>query len=128
MGSGFRPEGYNRVSPYLVVDGAAGTIDFLVRVFDAVELRRIPDASGRIMHAEVRIGDTVVMIADGAEGWPPVLSHVHVYCPDVDEAYRRALDAGAVSVQEPIRKDDEDRRGGVKDAGGMTWWVATTVG
>ena len=77
------------------------------------------------MHAEVRIGDSVVMIADGNEGWPPIGAHVYLYVPDVDDTYRRALAAGAESVQEPVRKDDEDRRGGVKDPGGTTWWIAT---
>jgi uncharacterized glyoxalase superfamily protein PhnB len=79
------------------------------------------------MHAEVRIGDTVVMFSDGAAGWPPVSAHVHVYVADVDATYRRALDNGATSVQEPVKKDDEDKRGGIKDAGGTTWWIATKV-
>lgn len=81
-----------------------------------------------IVHAEVRIEDTVVMIADGVEAWPPVSCHVHVYVSDVDAIYRRALEAGATSVQEPVKKEDEDKRGGVKDAGGTTWWIATRVG
>jgi len=68
------------------------------------------------------------MIADGNEKWPPIPAHVHVYVRDVDATYRRALAAGAVSVQEPVRKEDEDERGGVKDAGGTTWWIATRVG
>jgi uncharacterized glyoxalase superfamily protein PhnB len=127
MSSAHKPEGYSTVSPYLIVDGANGTIEFLVRVFDAVELRRFPDESGRVVHAEVRIDDTVLMVADGVEGWPPVPSHVHIYVVDVDATYRRALDAGAESVQEPAQKDDADRRGGVKDAGGTTWWIATKV-
>lgn len=128
MPTAFKPEGYTSVAPYLVVDGAARTIDFLQRAFDAAELRRFADASGKLMHAEVRIGDTVVMIADGNDAWPPIASHVHVYVPDVDATYRRALAAGAVSVQEPVKKDDEDKRGGIKDAGGTTWWIATRVG
>ena len=123
-----KPAGYTTVSPYLIVNGAAGTIDFLARVFSAVELRRFPADDGKVMHAEVRIDDTVVMLADGAEGWPPLASHVHVYVADVDDTYRRALAAGAESVQEPTRKGDEDRRGGVKDPGGTTWWIATRQG
>jgi PhnB protein len=124
----FKPDSYSTVSPYLVVDGAEATIQFLKQVFGAVELRRFPDAAGRLMHAEVRIDDTVVMLADPAPpDWPPVPSHVHVYVQDVDATYRRALDAGAASVQEPTRKEDEDKRGGVKDAGGTTWWIATKV-
>ncbi len=127
MPSSYKPTGYNSASPYLIVDGAARTIDFLARAFGAVELRRFPDESGKLMHAEVRLDDTVVMLADGVEGWPPVPSYVHVYVADVDAAYRRALEAGATSVQEPVKKDDADKRGGVKDAGGTTWWIATKV-
>jgi uncharacterized glyoxalase superfamily protein PhnB len=110
-----------------MVDGASQTIDYLTRVYDAVELRRFPDANGKLMHAEVRIDDTVLMLADGGEGWPPIPSSVHIYVPDVDATYRRALAAGATSVQEPVKKEDEDKRGGVKDAGGTTWWIATKV-
>jgi PhnB protein len=127
MSPGHKPDGYTTVSPYLVVDGASRTIDFLERVFGAVELRRFPDQTGKLMHAEVRIDDSVVMIADGIETWPPVPSHVHVYVPDVDAVYRRAVEAGATSVQEPIQKEDEDKRGGVKDPGGTTWWISTRV-
>ncbi len=123
----YKPADYTTVSPYLIVAGASTTIDFLTQVLGAKELRRFPDPGGRIMHAEVRIGDTVVMLADGAEGWPPVPSYVHVYVSDVDETYQRALAAGATPVQEPVKKADEDKRGGVKDAGGTTWWIATKV-
>jgi len=128
MSSLHKPQGYTTVSPYLIVNGASCAIDFLKRVFGAVELRRFPDAAGKIMHAEVRIDDTVVMIADGAEGWPPIPAYVHVYVADVDAIYKRALEAGAASVQAPIKKEDADKRGGVKDAGGTTWWIATKVG
>ncbi len=124
----YKPEGYTSVAPYLVVDGAARTIDFLVQVCGAQELHRYGAPGGGVMHAEVRIDDTVVMLADGGEGWPPVPAHVHVYVADVDDVYRRALEAGATSVQEPVKKDDADRRGGVRDAGGTTWWIATRVG
>lgn len=123
----FCPQGYNTVSPYLIVDGADSTITFLKTVFDAEELRRFPGDAGKVAHAEVRVGNTVIMLADGAEGWPASPAHVHIYVPEVDATYNRALDAGAVSVQEPTKKDDEDRRGGIKDAGGTTWWIATKV-
>jgi PhnB protein len=126
MGS-YKPDGYTTVSPYLIVDGASATIDFLRRVFEAVEIRRFADPAGRVMHAEVRIDDTVVMIADGADGWPPAPSHVHVYVRDVDATYRRALEAGATSVQEPVKKQDPDKRGGIKDSGGTTWWIGTKI-
>jgi len=128
MSDSHKPDGYSTVSPYLVVDGAGATIDFLCQVFGAEELSRHPDSDGRLLHAEVRIGDTVVMLADGNESWPPIPAHVHVYVEDVDETYRRALDHGATSVQEPVKKNDPDKRGGVQDPGGTTWWIATRVG
>jgi uncharacterized glyoxalase superfamily protein PhnB len=123
----FKPEKYTSVASYLVVDGAARTIDFLERVFGAERLRRFDAPNGKVIHAEVRIDDTVVMLSDGAPGFGPIPSHVHVYVKDVDAVYRRALDAGATSVQEPVKKDDADKRGGVKDAGGTTWWIATQM-
>ncbi len=128
MGSTFQPEGYGAVSPYLIVDGADRTIRFLEVALGGVELRRFSDAKGRVRHAEVRIGDGVIMLAEQAEGWPSVAAHVHVYVPDVDAAYRQALEVGAESVQEPSQQGDEDRRSGVRDAGGTTWWLATRVG
>jgi uncharacterized glyoxalase superfamily protein PhnB len=124
----YKPATYSTVSPYLIVADAAAAIAFLKNVFAAELLRSFPDESGRLMHAEVRIDDTVVMLADSAPDWPPVAAHVHVYVADVDETYRRALAAGARSVQAPVQKGDEDRRGGVQDAGGTTWWIATRVG
>lgn len=127
MSSPHKPHGYTTVSPYLIVDGAGATIDFLARVFGAVELRRFPDDTGKLVHAEVRIDDTVLMLADGVEGWPPVPSHVHVYVADVDDTYRRALEAGATSVQVAFKMDDDDKRGGGRDPGGTTWWIATKV-
>ncbi len=126
MGS-YKPDGYTTLSPYLIVDGAGATLEFLRTVFGAVELRRFPDAAGKVMHAEVRIDDTVIMIADATSLWPAVSAHVHVYVPDVDATYRRALESGALSVQEPLKKGDADKRGGVKDAGGTTWWIATKI-
>lgn len=99
-----------------------------MRALEAVELRRFAGDDGRIFHAEVRIDDSVLMLSDGAEDWPPIATQVHVYVPDVDAAYKRALEAGATSVQEPVQREDEDKRGGVKDAGGTTWWLATNVG
>ena len=124
-----KPAKYSTVSPYLIVNGADATIKFLSRVFGAVELRRFSDGSGKVRHAEVRIEDSVIMLADPAlPEWPAIASSVHIYVKDVDTTYRKALEAGATSIQEPIRKEDEDKRGGVRDTGGTTWWIATRVG
>jgi PhnB protein len=128
MNAHYKPTDYSSVSPYLIVNGAGATIDFLRRVFGAVELRRFPNESGELMHAEVRIDDSIIMLADPVlPHWPSIASHVHIYVRDVDATYQRALEGGAASVQEPVRKHDEDKRGGVKDAGGTTWWIATKV-
>jgi uncharacterized glyoxalase superfamily protein PhnB len=123
----FKPDGYSTASPYLIVSNAAATIRFVEDVFGAKLLRSFPDEAGRVRHSEVRVGDTIVMIADSAPSWPPMPSHVHVYVSDVDTTYAKALSAGAESVQEPVKRQDEDKRGGIKDSGGTTWWIATKV-
>ena len=119
----YKPAGYTSVAPYLIVNGAQDTIDFLVTVFGAVPLR-IHRGDDRIRHGEVRIDDTVVMLTDPVDGWPAVASNVHVYVKDVDATFKRAIAHGATSVQEPVKKDDADKRGGFRDNGGTTWWVA----
>jgi PhnB protein len=124
----WKPNGYTSVSPYLVVTDAKATLDFLARAFDAERLRCLLRPDGMIMHAEARIDDTVVMLSDATDGWPAIPTHVHIYVPDVDASFLRALEAGATSVMVPIKKDDEDKRGGVQDPGGTTWWLATQVG
>ncbi len=123
----YKPETYTSVAPYLIVPDAGKTIDFMVTALGGKEIRRFVEPSGRIGHAEVRIDDTVVMLGNSTEGWPPVPCHVHVYVPDVDTTYKRALAAGAQSVQEPAQKGDADKRGGIKDSGGTTWWIATKI-
>ncbi len=125
----YKPEGYPSVSAYVMVDGAQRVIDFLKKAFDATELRRFDSPDGSIMHVEVRIEDSVVMLSDGGGPFPAFPIWLHLYVPDVDATYRRALAAGGVSVQEPQqKKDDPDRRGGVKDPSGNTWWISTQVG
>ena len=123
----FKPDRYTSVAPYLITSGAQEVIDFLTATFGAEQLRRTDSPEGRVRHAEVRIDDTVVMIADGAPGWPATPAHMHVYVRDVDATYRRALAAGGTSVQEPVKKGDPDKRGGVADPGGNTWWIATQM-
>ncbi len=128
MNSPHKPANYNSVSPYLVVNGADSTIGFLGEVFGATTLRRIVNESGKVMHAEVRIDDAVLMLTDAfPPAWPSVSSHVHVFVTDTDATYKRAIEAGAVSVQAPVKRGDENRRGAVKDAGGTTWWISTKV-
>ncbi len=126
MTTTWKPESYNSVSVYIVATGAQRVLDFLKGTFDAAPLRRFDTPDGKIMHAEMRVGDTVVMIADASGPYPAFPAWLHVYVPDVDATYKKALAAGGVSVQEPVRREgDPDRRGGVKDAAGNTWWIST---
>lgn len=124
----FKPDNYTSLAPYLIVNGAQGTIDFLVEVFAAEPLRMLHNDDGKIAHGEVRIDDTVLMLCDAVEGWPAIPANVHVYVADVDRTFAKAIAAGATSVQEPMQKGDADKRGGFRDAGGTTWWVGTQVG
>jgi uncharacterized glyoxalase superfamily protein PhnB len=125
----WKPERYSSVSPYIMVAGAQRMIDFLKRAFGATELRRYDMPDGSIMHAEVRIDDSVIMLADAGGTWPAFPIWLHVYVADVDAVYRSALAAGGVSVQEPQQREgDPDRRGGVKDPAGNTWWISTQTG
>lgn len=129
MATATRPAGYPAVSPYLVAEGAQAVIDFAVATFGATPLRRYDSPDGTIMHAEFRIGDSVVMIGEAGGQWPSIPAFLHVYVDDVDATYRRALDAGGVSVQAPEQKrGDPDKRGGVRDRAGNTWWISTQVG
>jgi uncharacterized glyoxalase superfamily protein PhnB len=123
----FKPDGYSSVSPYLTVNGAQATIDFLVKVLGAQPLRMIPGNDGKVGHGEVRIDDTVIMFTDAVEGWTATPSHVHIYVKDVDTIFEKALAAGATLVKRPVQEGDADKRGGFTDAGGTTWWVSTQV-
>jgi uncharacterized glyoxalase superfamily protein PhnB len=124
----YKPETYPSVSPYLTVSDANAVLEFIEVTFGATPLRRFDREDGTVQHAELRIDDSVVMLGQAVEGWPPAPSHIHVYVPDVDTTYAKALAAGAESVQAPEKRDDPDRRSGVKGPGGNTWWISTRVG
>ncbi len=121
------PDGYQRVIPYLVVERVAPLIAFLQSVFAGVLLERMEAPDGRIMHAEVRVGDSVVMMGEAKEGFPPRPCSLYVYVEDVDAAYRRALHAGASSLMEPADQFYGDRNAGVVDAEGTQWWIGARV-
>jgi uncharacterized glyoxalase superfamily protein PhnB len=122
----YKPDAYQDLSPYLIANGAQSVIDFLKVVFGASDLRRYEDPKGGLLHAEVKVGDSVVMIADGNADWPGVPCHIHVYVADVDAVFQKAVAAGAEVIQEPkTREGDPDKRGGFKDPSGNSWWVST---
>jgi PhnB protein len=121
------PEGHAAVSPYLTSRGAAALIEFLKAAFDARVGHVTRRPGGEIGHAEVSIGGGVLMISEASADWPERPSAVHLYLPDVDAAYDRALKAGAESVMAPADQYYGDRSGGVRDASGNLWWIATHV-
>jgi PhnB protein len=120
------PEGYHSVTPYLIVEGVERLIEFLKRAFDAKEILRTTGGAGGI-HAEVRIGDSVVMMGDAGRGFAAMPASIYLYLNDVDTAYQRALQAGASSLEEPADQPYGDRRAGVKDSCGNIWWIATHI-
>ncbi|MPY90762.1 MAG: VOC family protein [Luteitalea sp.] len=121
------PEGYPQVSPYLIVPDVPRLIDFLTQAFGATEIQRHEDSAGAVAHAEVRIGDSVIMMGGTTDQWPPFPGAVYVYVEDVDAAYRRALETGATSLNEPADQFYGDRCAGVKDTNGNMWFIGTRI-
>jgi len=121
------PDEYGRVQPYLVVNGAAGVIEFMKKTFDAQERGIMPGPNGTIGHAEMLIGDAVVMLGDAGPENPPMPATMVVYVEDCDAAYKRALDAGGRSERAPEDMFYGDRSAGVFDAAGNRWWIHTHI-
>ena len=126
------PKGYSTLTTYLVAQDADGLIDFLKKTFDAEELFRSGPGSEGGLHCEVRIGDSMLMVGGGGAGmkWrgTPMPSAFHIYIPDCDATYARALEAGAASVHEPVDQEYGERSATVKDAAGNFWYIATYKG
>jgi PhnB protein len=121
------PDRYHSVTPYLIVEGADRVFEFTKQAFGAEEVFRMDGPDGSIGHAEVRIGDSIVMMAEAGEQWPAMPGGIHLYVEDCDSTYARALEAGGESIQEPADQFYGDRSGGVRDPGGNLWWITTHV-
>src|SRR6058998_3852856 len=119
------PDGYHTVTPVLMVDDAAKLIDFLKEAFDAREKERFTDPNGKILHAEVTLGDSIVQLSDAIGEWKPIQVPLLLYVTDTDSTYRRALQAGATSLRKPMDAFYGDRSAGVKEPFGNSWWIAT---
>ena len=117
--------GVTEVRPYFIVNGADDLIAFLQQTFDAEVLGRVPAAGGTVLHAEVRVGDSIVEMGDAGGKWEPIAAPLHVYIENVDEVYRRAIAAGATSLYAPMDQPYGDREAGVVDARGIQWFLAT---
>jgi len=119
------PDGYHAVTPYLVVDDAAGLMNFLREAFAAVEVERMVGPAGKVQHGEVRIGDSIVMLGQSRDEWKARPGMLYLYVENVDAVYQRALQAGATSIREVHDEFYGDRSGGVLDAYGNYWFIAT---
>ncbi|HUA90566.1 MAG TPA: VOC family protein [Steroidobacteraceae bacterium] len=129
------PDGYHSVTPYLIVDGAARAIDYYQRAFGATELLRMTDKGGRIGHAELRVGDSVVMMADAHPDMGYRSPHslggtavsILLYVADVDATFRRAIEAGGKLRREVADQFYGDRMGTFEDPFGHVWTIATHI-
>ena len=121
------PEGYHTFTPYFVVEGASDFMEFVKKAFGAQEIYRFPAPGGKVGHAEVRVGDSVMMLADTNPEFPPSKMVSYLYVPDVDATYKKALASGARSQREPANQFYGDRVATVMDRWGNTWSIGTHV-
>jgi uncharacterized glyoxalase superfamily protein PhnB len=121
------PEGYSRVSPFLICNNAEAVLNFIVKTFDAQPRGTMKTPEGKIGHSEVKIGDSVIMLSDGSPDYAPSPAVLHVYVENVDETFPKALASGGTVEREVQQTFYGDRNGAVKDPGGNTWWISTRV-
>ena len=118
---------YSTITPYLIVPDADAELSFLTTAFGAVETGCQRNADNTVMHAEARIGDSLVMLGQSSQQWPPQPAALYLWVDDVDAAYAKALQAGGSSQSEPEDKPYGHRNAGVIDKNGVTWWIAAPV-
>ena len=121
------PEGCHAITPYLTVPDAGQLIEFLKKAFDGIERVRISRPDGTILHAQVRVSDSLLMIGEPQGPWKPRPSMLYLYVGDVDATYKRAIEAGAKSVIEPANMFYGDRTACVRDVSENDWWIATHI-
>ncbi|MEU5265253.1 VOC family protein [Amycolatopsis sp. NPDC021455] len=121
------PDGYTTVAPWVVTKDTGALLDFVKAAFDGVELGRVPLADGSIGHAEIRIGDTVVLAFDQREDWPDMPSLLRVFVPDADIAFAAALRAGGREVTALSDSAFGQRGGRVRDPFGNIWWITAAL-
>jgi PhnB protein len=121
------PEGYTTVTPWLISRDTARLIGYMKAAFDAEELSRVVMPDGSIGHAEVRIGNAIVMLFDARPEWPPTPGFLRLYVEDADAVHRQAVAAGGTSVTEVTHLYFGDRVGRVRDPLGNLWWIQTRV-
>jgi PhnB protein len=119
------PVGCHSITPYLLVPDVGRLIDFLKEAFGAVERDKVARPDGSILHAQVRIGDSILMIGEPQSPYKPLPTMLYLYVPDVDATFQRAVAAGGTPTMDPADMFYGDRSGSVKDVAGNTWWIAT---
>lgn len=128
MSQSFKPQGYNSVSPYFILNDAQQFIYLMEKIFAAKMLRRFNTGDNKIMHAEIQIDDSVIMFADATDKYPAIELVMHVYVNDSDAIFKKAIEAGCEVLQGPKQQEgDSDRRGTFKDPFGNMWSVSTQV-
>ena len=121
------PEGYRTVTPWIVSRDTARLMDYLKAAFGGEELARVANPDGSIGHAEMRFGDSIVMLFDAKEGWPPTPSFLRLFVADADAVCARAVEAGGSSVTKVTELFFGDRVGRISDPAGNIWWIQTHV-
>lgn len=119
------PPGFRSITPYMIVREAGALIEFFKQAFGIEDLTQHPAPGGGIMHAELRIGDTMIEMADGGGMFPAMPSAYHLYVPDADAVYQKALEAGATSLFTPADREYGDRETAILDPSGNQWYIAT---
>lgn len=123
----YQPDTFHTVTPFVVVKDVAGVIEFAKKTFDAQEIYRMTMPDGAIAHAEMKIGDSIVMLGDAGDYMPPMPMMLYVYVKDVDAVFQKALEAGGEVVRPVADQFYGDRSGGVKDKSGNQWWISTHI-
>jgi PhnB protein len=121
------PDGFHTLTPMMIAESVPRLIEFLEAAFGATELHRFEAQDGHIMHAQIQIGDSRLMIGEAMEGYPATSTTLYIYVPDADATYKSALDAGGQSVMEPANQFWGDRAACIGDSSGNKWWIATHV-
>jgi PhnB protein len=120
------PAGFHSVTPYVTVKGAAKTIEFLKQAFGAqLDHEPVKRPDGAIMHATLKVGDSMVMLAEESEQMKATPATLYLYVPNADTVYQSAIKAGGKSMMEPADQFYGDHTGGVKDPSGNSWFIAT---
>ncbi|MFF4563686.1 VOC family protein [Streptomyces sp. NPDC001435] len=121
------PEGYTTVAPWVVTDDTGAFLDFVAEAFGGEELARVPTEDGLIGHAEIRVGDTIVLAFGRHADWPAMPSLLRVFVADADAAFSRAVAAGGLVVTAVTDSAFGQRGGRIKDPFGNIWWVVSCV-